>query len=49
MPEFSLTEEQSSLRDLARKFAKTEMMPKVVECDRTARFPDEVYRKAYDL
>jgi len=49
MPEFSLTEEQSSLRDLARKFAKTEMMPKVAECDRTARFPDEVYRKAFDL
>ncbi len=49
MPEFSLTEEQSSLRDLARKFAKTEMAPKAAECDRTARFPDEVYRKAYDL
>ncbi len=49
MPDFSLTSEQESLRDLARKFAKTEMTPHAAECDRTARFPEEIYRKAYDL
>ena len=49
MPDFSLTPEQESLRDLARKFAKTEMAPHAAECDRTARFPEEIYRKAYDL
>jgi acyl-CoA dehydrogenase len=49
MPDFSLTPEQESLRDLARKFARTEMAPHAAECDRAARFPEEIYRKAYDL
>jgi acyl-CoA dehydrogenase len=49
MPDFSLTAEQESLRDLARKFARTEMEPHAAECDRTSRFPEEIYRKAYDL
>ena len=49
MPDFSLTPEQESLRDAARKFARTEMAPHAAECDRTARFPEEIYRKAYDL
>jgi acyl-CoA dehydrogenase len=49
MPDFSLTPEQESLRDLARKFARTEMAPKAAECDRTPRFPEEIYRKAFDL
>ena len=49
MPDFSLTPEQESLRDLARKFARTEMAPHAAECDRAARFPEEIYRKAFDL
>jgi acyl-CoA dehydrogenase len=49
MPDFSLSSEQSSLRDMARKFARTEMAPHAAECDRAARFPEEIYRKAYDL
>src|SRR5580658_8655171 len=49
MPDFSLTPDQESLRDLARKFARTEMAPHAAECDRTARFPEEIYRKAFDL
>jgi acyl-CoA dehydrogenase len=49
MPDFSLTPEQESLRDLARKFAKTEMVPKAAECDRSARFSEEIYRKAWEL
>ncbi len=49
MPDFSLTPEQESVRDLARKFARTEMAPYAAEVDRTARFPEEIYRKAYDL
>jgi acyl-CoA dehydrogenase len=49
MPDFSLTEEQSSLREMARKFARTEMAPKAAECDRTPRFPEEIYRKAWEL
>jgi len=49
MPDFSLTEEQTSLQDLARKFARTEMLPKAAECDRAGRFPSEIYRKAWEL
>jgi acyl-CoA dehydrogenase len=49
MPDFSLTAEQESLRDLARKFARTEMTPHAAECDRIPRFPEEIYRKAFDL
>lgn len=49
MVEFSLTEEQRSLQDLARKFAKTEMLPVAAACDREGRFPEEVYRKAWEL
>jgi acyl-CoA dehydrogenase len=49
MLDFSLTPEQQSLRDAARKFARTEMAPHAAECDRTARFPEEIYRKAYEL
>ncbi|MGI0070815.1 MAG: acyl-CoA dehydrogenase family protein [Thermoplasmata archaeon] len=49
MPDFSLTPEQESLRDLARKFARTEMAPHAAECDRAGRFPEEIYRRAYEL
>ncbi len=49
MPDFSLSPEQESLRDMARKFARTEMAPHAAECDRAARFPEEIYRKAHDL
>jgi acyl-CoA dehydrogenase len=49
VPDFSLTPDQESLRDLARKFARTEMAPKAAECDRTSRFPEEIYRKAWEL
>ena len=49
MLDYALTEEQSSLRDLARRFARTEMAPHAAECDRAGRFPEEIYRKAFDL
>jgi acyl-CoA dehydrogenase len=49
MPDFSLSEDDRSLQELARKFAQTEMAPKAAECDRSGRFPEEVYRKAWEL
>ena len=49
MPDFSLSADQQSLKDLAHKFARDEMAPKAAECDRTPRFPEEVYRKAWEL
>lgn len=49
MPDFGLSEEQRSLQDLARKFARTEMAPRAAACDREGRFPEEVMRKAWEL
>ncbi len=49
MADFALSAEQSGLRDMARKFARTEMLPKAAACDRENRFPEEVYRKAWEL
>jgi acyl-CoA dehydrogenase len=49
MVDFSLSPEAESLRDLARKFARTEMAPHAAECDLTSRFPEEIYRKAHAL
>ncbi len=49
MVDFSLSPEVESLRDLARKFARGEMAPHAAECDRTSRFPEEIYRKGHGL
>jgi len=49
MVDFSLTPDQESLRELARKFARSEMAPHAAEVDRTGRFPEEIYRKAWEL
>lgn len=47
--EFSLTEEHLMIRDAARDFAKTELLPGVIERDNTQTFPDELVRKMGDL
>jgi butyryl-CoA dehydrogenase len=44
-----LTEEQEDFRKLARDFATKELKPIRSECDREGRFPEEVYRKAFEL
>jgi acyl-CoA dehydrogenase len=49
MPEFSLTEDQRSLQELARKFARTEMAPRAAACDREGSFPEDIYRKGWEL
>ncbi len=49
MVDFSLSPEAESLREMARKFARGEMAPHAAECDRTPRFPEEIYRKAHAL
>ncbi|HZY91790.1 MAG TPA: acyl-CoA dehydrogenase family protein [Thermoplasmata archaeon] len=49
MPDFTLTAEQTGLRDMARKFARTEMLPRAAASDRAGHFPEEVYRKAWEL
>src|SRR5579872_6389377 len=43
--DFALTEDQQSIRDLARDFAETELKPHRNEWDETQEFPMEAMRK----
>jgi acyl-CoA dehydrogenase len=49
MIDFSLTEEQVQLQELARKFAREEIIPKAAYHDQTGEFPREIVRKAWDI
>jgi acyl-CoA dehydrogenase len=49
MIDFSLTEEQVQLQELARKFAKEEIIPKAAHHDLTGEFPREIVKKAWDI
>jgi acyl-CoA dehydrogenase len=49
MPSFELSEEQRALQEMARKFARTVMVPRAAECDRKALFPEDIYRQAWEL
>jgi acyl-CoA dehydrogenase len=49
MIDFSLTEEQQALQELARKFAREEMAPKAAHHDETGEFPREIAKKAWEL
>jgi acyl-CoA dehydrogenase len=49
MINFELSDDQRSLQDLARKFAKEEMAPKAEFHDHTGKFPFEVTKKAWEL
>ena len=46
---FELTEEQMAVRDAAREFAQTELLPGVIERDEEQRFPAEQIKKMGDL
>jgi alkylation response protein AidB-like acyl-CoA dehydrogenase len=43
--DFTLTEEQRAIRDLAREFARREIAPCAAEWDRTHEFPTGLYQK----
>jgi len=47
--DFNLTEEHIMIRDAARDFAQTELLPGVIERDNKQLFPDELVRKMADL
>jgi len=47
--DFSLTEEHLMIRDAARDFAKTELLPGVIERDEKQEFPQELVKKMGDL
>jgi acyl-CoA dehydrogenase len=46
--DFSLTEEQQALREMAREFAAREMRPVAAHYDRGEEFPVEVMKKAFE-
>ena len=46
---FSLTEEHLMVRDAARDFAQTELLPGVIERDEKQQFPNEFVRKMGEL
>ena len=47
--DFNLTEEHIMIRDAARDFAQTELLPGVIERDNSQTFPDELVRKMGEL
>ena len=47
--EFTLTEEHKMIRDAARDFAQTELLPGVIERDETQTFPAEQIKKLGEL
>jgi alkylation response protein AidB-like acyl-CoA dehydrogenase len=46
---FQLSEEQRAVRDAARDFAQTELLPGVIERDEEARFPTEQVKRMGEL
>lgn len=49
MPNFSLSSEQTEIRELSYKFAKNEMLPFASEYDQNAKFPLPILQKAWEL
>ena len=47
--DFSFTEEEIMIRDMARDFAQKEIAPNVAEYDREERYPIEIVRKMASL
>lgn len=47
--DFNLTEEHLMIRDAARDFAQTELLPGVIERDEKQSFPNELVKKMGDL
>ena len=46
---FNLNEDSLALQDMARKFAREEMLPKAAEHDKTCEYPQEIFTKAWEL
>lgn len=49
MIDFSLSDEQKQLRELAKEFTQNEIVPVAAELDKKSEFPMEVCRKAWEL
>ncbi|MEW5901764.1 MAG: acyl-CoA dehydrogenase family protein, partial [Acidobacteriota bacterium] len=48
MIDFSLTEEQTALQEMAREFAQKEMKPNAARYDKGGEFPEDVMKKAFE-
>jgi len=46
---FEFNEDSLALQELARKFAREEMMPKAAQYDQTMEYPFEIFEKAWEL
>jgi acyl-CoA dehydrogenase len=49
MINFSLSDEQKQLQELARKFTKDEVIPKAAHHDKSGEYPREVAKKAWEV
>jgi len=49
MIDFSLSEEQKALQELARDFARKEILPKAAHHDETGEYPHEILNKAWEI
>jgi alkylation response protein AidB-like acyl-CoA dehydrogenase len=49
MLDFTLTEQQRNIRELAHDFAQKEIRPVAWEYDRDATWPEQIIRKAWDV
>ncbi len=47
--DFSLTTEQTEIKELALKFARNEMIPHAQEYDESGKFPHDIFKKAWEL
>jgi len=47
--DFTLTDEQQDLRELAHNFAEKEIRPVAWDCDRDGTWPQEIIEKAFDV
>ena len=49
MLNFTLSEEQKALQEVAHKFAQNEMRPISIQCDEKGEFPKQVIEKAWEV
>ncbi|KAG8200396.1 hypothetical protein JTE90_028573 [Oedothorax gibbosus] len=46
---FELSPEQKEMQEMARKFAREEILPHAAELDKTGKYPTEILKKAWEL
>jgi len=47
--DFSLTEEQKALQEMAREFSEKELKPNAAKYDKGDEFPEEIMKKAFQV